>query len=155
VDIDFIGNQSGFDPREELNANTSNDFTASFDFYDSYAGVHSQCSTRNNYNNGLAINSYRAVAKLNNTNRLFTHENCIDVDTYNANDFYQALDLLMCSRRVTYSVSAFSPHFGLFLGDDLLVNRTKLSQVMRVIGMQKKESGVELKLFDLKDFPLF
>lgn len=151
---DITVNESGSDPLNELSEKTSNDFNATFDFYDSFSGIKVEGLTRNSYQNGKELYTYLAVKKLNNTNKQFTHSSCIDTDTYiDIGDFYSALNLMMCSRRVTYSVSAFSPHFGIFLGDDLYVNRTKLAEMMRIIGIQKSEKQINFKLLDLKQFP--
>jgi hypothetical protein len=152
-----IVNESGSDHMNELNVNTSADYAAKFDFYDNYAGVKSISTSRRSYLDGTEIypTLNLAIKKLNNTNRLFEHVNCIDTDSYlpNINVFYRALDLLMTSRRVTYSLKAFSPHFGVFLGDDVLVKRTKVEDFMRIIGIEKSEREIGFKLLDLKKFP--
>jgi hypothetical protein len=160
-----ITNQSGSDANDGLNQTNSSKFSVSFDLYDLYAGVKFLmksapqsagffANSPTSYDFGSDINRLR----LYKTNKVYEVESVVDTNGPDLDDFLKAYTELMTGAQAKYSLGSFSRHFKLYVGDDILVTRTKIlggenSRYMRVVAISKESNESQLKLLDLKHFP--
>jgi hypothetical protein len=160
----YIDNQSGVDPDTEgLDETKSCEFGIQFDLYDLYSGVdfnftHQPSlyevteSSFGSYDVNLDV-----VARFYKTNRKYAVECLADIRASYFNNYIYKYVKLVCGRRASFSLRAFTT-FGIYLGDDLLVSRARIvgsgdSSYMRVISLSKSVNDQKLELLDLKRFP--
>lgn len=164
-----IENQSGQDPDDGISQSNSSSFAVVFDLYDQYVGTrfdltHAPQSTSwNAYFGSYSFSGPGAAQeRLYNTNKMAVIETVIDPHNnqgLSSSDFFEKYNDLMTGRKAEYSLKVFSRHFRLYIGDDILVSRSKLiggenESYMRVISQDKASNEMDLKLLDLKRFPL-
>lgn len=163
-----IHNQSGQDSSDSMMSSNTAGFSTSFDLYDQFVGTSFKFNFAPQYDNFYAANpeaytltDFRAL-KLYRTNKYYgveslldTHDLPIGLVTYAV---LEAYNNLIMGRRCVFSLTAFSRHFRLYIGDDILVSRKDLvgneSEVyLRVIASGKGSNDVDYKLIDQKNFP--
>jgi hypothetical protein len=165
-----IFNQSGINPDDGLKQSNSSNFSVVLDLYDQYIGTrfsfsHAPQSVNwhqyyPDYTVGGDATS-TAPSRLYKTNKYYETETVIDQhNNQGLSDatFLETYNGLMTGRRAEYSLKVFSRHFKMYIGDDVMVTRTKIlggenSQYMRAIAINKASNESELKLLDLKRFP--
>jgi hypothetical protein len=163
-----IENQSGQDPEDAINQSNSSSFSINFDLYDQYIGTrfdltHAPQST--NWNSYFGSYSFSgpgaAQERLYKSNKMAVIETVIDPHNnqgLSSDNFFDLYNELMTGRKAEYSLKVFSRHFRLYIGDDILVSRAKLTgedseAYMRVISASKASNELDLKFLDLKRFP--
>lgn len=154
-------NVSGVDPELELTEKNSAAFKVQFDLFDLYSGV-SFDWTHNPYfyNDQVVVEPYglQAVKALYKTNRTYEVETIVNAWDLSVTDFLEAFVKLVVGRSAIFELEVFEDHFGLFIGDDIRVARSKIiggenSQMIRVISLYKSVNSHRVGLSDLKRFP--
>jgi hypothetical protein len=164
-----IENQSGQDHNDAINETNSTRFGVQFDLHDQYIGTYFRFSHlpqsdgqyAGNNDSAYRVGGTDPMKKLYNTNKYYEVDTVLDVNAYgaaNVTAFLEAYNKLITGRRAEYSLDVFSRHFKLYIGDDILVSRTKITggvneTYMRVIGISKGVNKSSLKLLDLLGFP--
>lgn len=160
-DIEDIVNESGFNPFEEINQENSNDYSVSFDFYDTYGGVRSENKAHPNVDDGIFINN-RTVgySVMNSTNKVFVHNNILSYrDSADLSFIYTLIQDLICTRKAKYSMKVHSVHFPMYLGDDVKLSRPIIlgessSALIRLISIAKRQNDADESYLDLKRIPI-
>jgi hypothetical protein len=166
ADPDDIENESGQDPNDVINQSNSSNFSVSFDLYDQFIGTYltlpnapQSSSFYENYADSYRISGVSArELRLYKTNLFYETDSVIDIHGQDIEDFLEEYNSLITGRRAVFSLTVFSRHFRLFIGDDMLVSRTKIAGgvnegYMRVVAISKGYNESDLKLLDLKRFP--
>lgn len=165
VDDDFyITNESGKDPIDDgINQKKSTEFAVQFDLYDLFSGVEFNFSHNPNgfdvseQSFGTMNNGLDGVKRFYKTNKKYQVECLADNVASKFNNYISKYVKLVCGRRASYSLRAFTT-YGIYLGDDLLVSRAKIlgsdnSSFMRVVSISKASDSQKLTMLDLKRFP--
>lgn len=164
-DISSIVNESGQLPADGFTQKNSTGFQVSLDLFDSFTGVdfdftHNQMLIDANAATlGLTSSSGLLIAqKLYKTNKRYQVESLVDQNMTGFGSYIAAYVKLIIGRKATYTVEGFSDRFGIYIGDDLLIARTKLiggdnSVPMRVVSMSKGVANSKLELIDMRIFP--
>jgi hypothetical protein len=97
---------------------------------------------------------------LYNSNKYYVVDTLVDTNHPDLIYFFTAYNSIVTGMNCQYSLDVFSRHFNLYVGDDILVSRTKLigganEDYLRVISIAKSPNESKLKLLDLKMFPTY
>lgn len=160
----WIDNQSGVDPDVDgIDATKTAELSVQFDLYDLFTGVDFTFSHNPNLYSateqsfGTNDVNLGVVRRFYKTNKKYAVEIVADRNASHFNNYIYKYVKLVCGRRASYSLKAFTT-WGIYLGDDLLVSRAKIvgssnSSYMRVVSLGKGSNEQKLTLLDLKRFP--